>query len=184
MKESKPRIHYRGRYLSLVERDGWEFATRATPVVAVLVAWLDDDRLVLVEQFRTPIQRRAIELPAGLVGDLDGQADESPCAAGARELVEETGYRAARLNEIMRCPTSAGMSDETVVFLAASGLSRVGCGGGDASEDITVHTVALDQIDDWLNRQQAAGKAIDPKIYCALYWKLAARLTPEPPTPP
>jgi len=178
MPESDPTVHYRGRYLSLVERDGWEYATRNHPVVAVLVAWLDDDKLLLVEQFRKPIGLHAIELPAGLVGDLDDQAGESPLAAGARELVEETGYRAAHLTEIMRCPTTAGMSDETAVFLAAGGLERVGDGGGDASEDITVHAIALAEIDGWLDAQRAAGKAVDPKIYCALYWKLAGRLSP------
>ena len=51
----KTKTHYKGRYLSLVERDDWEFATRTNPVVAVLVAWLPDHRLVLVEQYRKPM---------------------------------------------------------------------------------------------------------------------------------
>ena len=46
------------------------------PVVAVLVAWLPDHRLVLVEQYRKPIERMTIELPAGLVGDQRDQADD------------------------------------------------------------------------------------------------------------
>jgi len=159
--------HYKGRYLSLVERDGWEYATRVNPVVAVLVAWLADHRLLLVEQFRKPVENAVIELPAGLVGD---QGEESVFEAGHRELVEETGYAATKLTEIMRCPTSAGMTDETAVFLAASGLEQVGAGGGDASEAITVHAVAGDEIDAWLRTQLELGKAVDPKVFTALYW--------------
>ena len=169
------KTHYRGRYLSLVERDGWEYATRTHPVVAVLVAWLadsrndspDNSRLLLVEQFRKPVDNRVIELPAGLVGD---QGEESVSDAGHRELVEETGYAAGKLTEIMRCPTSAGMTDETVVFLAASDLERVGPGGGDDSEDITVHAIGRNRIDAWLQAQLDLGKAVDPKVYNALYW--------------
>ena len=164
------KTHYKGRYLSLVERDDWEYATRTNPVVAVLVAWLPDHRLVLVEQYRKPIERMTIELPAGLVGDLRDQADESVLTAARRELEEETGYRAGTISEIMRCPTSAGMTDETAVFVAAGELEKTGSGGGDASEDITVHAIAHDRIDAWLREQYQQGKAVDPKIYTALYW--------------
>lgn len=164
------KTHYKGRYLSLVERDDWEYATRTNPVVAVLIAWLPDHRLVLVEQYRKPVERMAIELPAGLVGDQPGQADESVIQAAHRELVEETGYSAGNITEIMRCPTSAGMTDETAVFLTATDLEKTGAGGGDASEDITVHTIAHDRIDGWLRDQYEQGKAVDPKIYTALYW--------------
>jgi ADP-ribose pyrophosphatase len=162
--------HYKGRYLSLVERRGWEFAARPNPVVAVLVAWLAGRRLVLVEQYREPVEKRVIELPAGLVGDRAEHRGESVIDAAHRELVEETGYRAGRFDEIMRCPTSAGMTNETAVFLAASGLERVGAGGGDSSEDITVHEVERDGLDDWLRARYAEGLAVDPKVYTAMAW--------------
>ena len=70
----------------------------------------------------------------------------------------------------MDCPSSAGMSDEIVSFVRASGLRRVGPGGGDDSEDIRVHVVPLQEADRWLRAQAAAGKPMDPKIYAALYW--------------
>lgn len=166
------KTHYKGRYLSLVERDGWEYATRTNPVVAVLVAWLPDRRLLLVEQYRKPVENAVIELPAGLVGDLDDQAGESVIQAAHRELIEETGFAAGNITEIMRFPTSAGMTDETAVFLSATRLEKVGPGGGDASEDIIVHAIAHDDIDAWLREQYESGKAVDPKIYTALYWGL------------
>ena len=52
----------------------------------------------------------------------------------------------------------------------ADGCRREGPGGGDGSEDITVHPIPLDAVDEWLGAAQASGKALDPKIYAALYW--------------
>lgn len=160
---------YAGRYLQLVERRGWELVSRRHRV-AVLVAFTPDDELLLVEQFRVPVDRRTLELPAGLVGDRPGQESEVLIEAAGRELEEETGWRAGHLAEIMPCPTSAGMTDEMAVFVRATDLVRVSEGGGDDSEDIRVHAVDRDRIDEWLALRHAEGFAIDPKIYTALYW--------------
>jgi ADP-ribose pyrophosphatase len=163
-------IRYKGRYLSLLERDGWEFTSRSNATgVVVLIAVTDEREIVLVEQFRKPVSKHVIELPAGLVGD-QGDSSETRLTAAARELEEETGFEAAQLEVLMDCPSSAGMSDEIVTFVQASGLRRTGPGGGDDSEDIRVHVVPLDQADHWLQKKAAAGKPMDPKIYAALYW--------------
>lgn len=161
---------YRGRYLSLVEREGWEFTTRPNAhAVAVLVATTDDARILLVEQYRKPVNARVLELPAGLVGDKD-DPEEPILEAAGRELEEETGYRAAQLEMMIQCPSSAGMTDEIVTFVRATGLQKVGPGGGDESEDIEVHAVPLDQANAWLSRRASAGTPLDPKIYAALHW--------------
>lgn len=162
--------HYRGRYLSLLERDGWEFASRSNASgVVVIVAVTDGGEILLVEQYRKPVQALVLELPAGLVGD-HVSPDESVLEAAHRELIEETGYAAGKLEILMACPSSAGMSDEIITFVAATGLQRVGPGGGDASEEIKVVAVPLKQVDDWLAGQRSLGKPMDPKIYAALYW--------------
>jgi ADP-ribose pyrophosphatase len=162
--------HYHGRYLSLLERDDWEFVSRSNASgVVVIVAVTDQDELLLVEQYRKPVETLVIELPAGLVGDQT-DPDEPLLEAASRELEEETGYAAEQLEVLMACPSSAGMSDEVIHFIQATGLKRVGPGGGDASESIEVLPVPLDQVDNWLSRQLRAGKALDPKIYAALYW--------------
>lgn len=166
---------HRGRYLNLVERNGWEFATRVHPTVVVLIAWTPDDELVLVEQFREPVGVRCIELPAGLVGDRPGERDEAERVAAARELEEETGYRARGLDELMRCPTSAGMTNECAVFFRADRLERVSDGGGDDSEDITVHRIPRERIHSWLEARVGEGRAVDPKIWFALYWSGVAQ---------
>jgi ADP-ribose pyrophosphatase len=163
-------IHFKGRYLSLLERDGWEFASRSNASgVVVLVAVTDGPEIVLVEQFRKPVGKNVIELPAGLIGDLD-DPNETILTAAARELEEETGFEASDLEIMLESPSSAGMSDEIVSFVLARGLRRTGPGGGDDSENIQVHVVPLDQADDWLQKQNVAGKPLDPKIYAALYW--------------
>jgi ADP-ribose pyrophosphatase len=162
--------HYQGRYLSMLERDGWEFASRSNASgVVVIVAVTDGGEIVLIEQYRKPVRAQVLELPAGLVGD-HVDPDETVLEAAGRELIEETGYAAGQLEMLMASPSSAGMSDEIITFVLATGLQRVGAGGGDASEDIEVLVVPLERVDAWLADQQAAGKLMDPKIFAALYW--------------
>lgn len=167
---SDEQTHYRGRYLSLKETDGWEYVTRPNAhAVAVLAAITPDREIVLVEQFRKPVNARVIELPAGLVGD-QGDPNEPILEAAGRELIEETGYEAESLELLMQCPTSSGMTDEIISFVMASGLKKVGPGGGDDSEDIETHVVSLDVVDDWLESRRLSGSPLDPKIFTALYW--------------
>ncbi len=159
-------LHH-GRYIKLVEADGWEYVERHHPVV-VAIAVTPRNELLLVEQFRVPVGKSVIELPAGLVGDeAEGESLE---LAARRELEEETGWRAGRLTPLLQCPTSAGLTSETVKIFRAHELVRVGEGGGDGNEQIIVHAVALKDIDQWLLERDREGKAIDPKIYAALYW--------------
>ena len=161
---------YRGRYLSMIERERWEFVTRPNAhAVVVLVATTPEGESVLVEQYRRPLDARVIELPAGLVGDT-GDPNEAVLDAAGRELIEETGFEAASLKVVMECPTSSGMTDEVITFVRANRLRRVGPGGGDDSEEIEVHVVPLGEIDAWLDDRRAQGLPLDPKIYTALYW--------------
>lgn len=162
---------FNGRWLRMRRRGTWEYAERVNPGGAVIiVATTDDDEVLFVEQFRVPIQRRTIEMPAGLVGDRDAFATESVIDSARRELEEETGYRAGDVRFVMAGPSSAGMSTEEVAFVRATKLTRVGDGGGDASEDITVHRVARAQCAAWLSARMADGYSIDPKLYAGLYF--------------
>ncbi len=103
------------------------------------------------------------------MGD-NGDADEAFEIAAHRELIEETGYRAGSLKELLTSPSTPGMADEMITIYFASGLVRVGPGGGDGNEDITVHHVPLDSAVDWLEARMAEGVMLDPKIYAGLFW--------------
>jgi len=168
-------IHYKGRFLGLKERDHWEYAYRTNASgVVVLVPITDAGELVLVEQYRVeqyriPVKSRVLELPAGLVGD-NGDPEEDFKIAANRELIEETGYSAASLEELLTSPSSPGMADEMVTIYYASGLQRIGSGGGDGNEDITVHLVPVRNAVEWLADRQMEGIMLDPKIYAGLYW--------------
>ncbi len=164
------KIHYSGRYLGLLERDGWEYAYRTNASgVVVIVPVTDKGELVLVEQYRIPVNGRVLELPAGLVGD-HGDRGENFKTAAHRELIEETGYQAAVLKELLTSPSTPGMADEMITIYFASGLKRIGPGGGDGSEDIIVHHVPLDRAVDWLESRIEEGIMLDPKIYAGLFW--------------
>jgi ADP-ribose pyrophosphatase len=164
-----------GRYLELIDDRGWEFVRRVVASgVAVIVATTDQGELVLVQQRRAALGRATIELPAGLVGDHAGSADELMQQAAARELEEETGFRAARWRFLAEGPPSSGLSSELVTFFRASALTRVGPGGGDETEQITVHLIPLAEVPAFLARQAASGILVDPKVYAGLYFVLCA----------
>ena len=97
---SAPReILAQGKFLRLVRQGTWEYSERlGISGVVGIVPVTDAGEIVLVEQFRVPTGRPVLELPAGLVGDIPGQEQEPFEAAAARELEEETGYRAGRRN--------------------------------------------------------------------------------------
>ncbi len=161
---------YRGRHLELVDVAGWEFVRRhnASGVVAI-AALTPEGALLLVEQLRVPVNRRVIELPAGLAGDIADAADEPMVAAARRELEEETGYRARTWVLATEGPASAGLTDEWVHLFVASDLQRVGPGGGDASEDIVTHEVPRAELVTWLTDQQRErGCGVDHKVWSAL----------------
>lgn len=157
-----------GKYLELVREDGWEFAirNRGSGVVGI-IPLTDDNELVLVEQWRAAIDGPCIELPAGLVGDEE-DAEEDMLVAARRELEEETGFRAETWTWLYEGASSAGMTPETVHMYLATGLTRVGDGGGTESENITVHVVPLDTVEDWLAGQRKRGVTIDIKVFGAL----------------
>ena len=162
-------ILFEGRFLRLRRRGSWEYAERTNAAGAVvIVAVTSDDRVLFTEQTRPPVDARVVELPAGLIGDQPGEHDYRTTAR--RELEEETGYRASRITLLTEGPSTAGLSNEHVVLVRAEGLERVGAGGGDDSEDITVYEIRREQIDGWLEQQRAEGLLVDPKVYAGLYF--------------
>jgi ADP-ribose pyrophosphatase len=160
-----------GRFLRLVKERGWEFVERTNVTgIAVIVAVTADGRLLLTEQLRRPLNKLVIELPAGLAGDVAGEEDELLAIAAGRELLEETGYQAERMEYLAAGTTSAGLCTEIVTVFRAQGLKKVAAGGGVDHENIRVHEVPLDSLDGWLRQQEIAGKLVDLKVYAATSW--------------
>ena len=165
------RILAETRYLRLVDRYGWTFVERPNSKGVVTIIPLTPERkLLFVEQYRAPLARKAIEFPAGLMGDEPGHEHEDPVASARRELGEETGYQAGDLELVASTATSPGMANELVHFVLAWNLVRVGQGGGVAGEDIVVHEVPMAETRPWLVSRERAGLIVAAKVYAGLYF--------------
>lgn len=156
-----------GKYLSVRRQGSWEYVKRSRGIGAAVVLALDGDHVILVEQHRVPLGARCLELPAGLIGDEEeGETDAE--AVAARELEEETGYRADTVESLGRFSASPGMSAELFTLVRATGLTKVGAGGGVAGEDITVHRVALVDVPAFVAARREEGIAMDAKLLILL----------------
>jgi ADP-ribose pyrophosphatase len=164
MEEEK--IVWQGKFIVAKVCGKWEYVSRTKGIRAAVILAIDEGHVILVEQFRVPLGRACIELPAGLIGD-DHEGEEDSVAA-ARELEEETGYRAARMENLGEFCSSPGLVTESFSLFRAHGLSKVGPGGGTESENITVHRVALAGMADAVARWRVQGHAIDTKLLLLL----------------
>ncbi|MCX7863894.1 MAG: NUDIX hydrolase [Novosphingobium sp.] len=162
-------VVWQGRFITARRKGRWEYVSRARGIRAAVILAIDADRhVLLVEQYRVPLGRRCIELPAGLIGDDDARPGEDAIEAAARELEEETGYRAQRMEVIGEFWSSPGMVSESFTLLKAHGLTRVSEGGGTAGEDITVHRVPLSGIAGAIAAWRVQGLAIDVRMLALL----------------
>ncbi len=172
MDKSDDRVEtlYEGEWLRLVKRGHWESCERThgkDGLAVLIIAVTPDDQVLFVEQYRVPLGARTIEMPAGLVGDDDD--DDTIVAAAHRELVEETGWAAGRIDVLLTGPTSSGMSNERIAFARARDLTRVGEGGGVGDEHITVHSVPRATAPAWLMQKYAEGFELDLKLWAGLW---------------
>jgi ADP-ribose pyrophosphatase len=167
MTDAEPEeVMWQGRFITAKRRGKWEYVSRARGIGAAVILAVEDDHVLLVEQYRVPLGCSCLELPAGLVGDgVEGEAAE---ASAARELEEETGYRADNVASLGTFYSSPGMVSESFTLVRATGLTKIGEGGGVDGEDINVHHVALAEISAFVAAKRAAGVAIDVKLLLLL----------------
>lgn len=164
-----PELLHETRWLRFERVGHWDYVRRphSNDCVGIL-AITPEEEIVLVEQFRIPVQSSVIEIPAGIVGDEDEHRGESLAETAARELLEETGYRAAEIRPLTSSPTTAGMTSEITHLFLATGLVREHAGGGVGAEQIVVHHVPLARINEWLADREKSGLLTDFKIHAAL----------------
>lgn len=162
-------VMWQGKFITTRKRGRWEYVSRARGIRAAVILAVDaEDHVILVDQYRVPLGKRCIELPAGLVGDHDDVVGEDASVAAARELEEETGYHAARMEDLGEFYSSPGMVSESFSLFRAHDLTKIGDGGGVDSEDIVVHRVPLAEIERHIADWRKAGYAIDVKLLLLL----------------
>ena len=155
-------VRWQGKYIRVVTDGPWEYVERCGGVSAVVILAEHDGKIILVEQFRTPLGRRCLELPAGLVGDEDDKGVEE---TALKELEEETGFKAHRIERLGGFHSSPGMLAEGFDLVRAQGIAP---GGEKSEEDIEVHLVEPEKIADFVNSCRERGVAVDAKLMLLL----------------
>ena len=164
------KIVWTGKFMSAVEityRDAhgavrtWEALERVgVSGIVVMVAFTPTGKVILEKQFRPPMGRDVIELPAGLV-----ESGESMEVAAKRELIEETGWSAGKLEFLAEGPISTGASTEALRAYLCTDLEFIGKNGGDDNEIIEVIEVPIAETQDFLRAAQAKGTLVDLKVF-------------------
>lgn len=157
---------WQGKYITVRKEGAWEYVGRANNIGAAVILAVDDGHVLLVEQYRVPLKRHCLELPAGLVGDE--MAGEGIVAAATRELEEETGYTASHMEIIGEFASSPGMVSETFTLVRAHGLKQIHAGGGVDGENIKVHRVLLADMRGFVAAKRTEGLIIDVKLMLLL----------------
>lgn len=164
------KIVWKGKFMSVVEityRDAkgvvraWEALERVgIGGIVVMVAITPTGGVILEKQFRPPLGRNVLELPAGLV-----EPGESMEAAAKRELTEETGWSAGRLDFLAEGPISTGASTEALRAYLCTDLAYVGKNGGDDNEIIEVIEVPLGNAQEYLLNARTHDLMVDLKVF-------------------
>lgn len=159
-------VMWEGKFVRAMRRGRWEYASRARDIRAVVILAEHDGKVILIDQPRVGPDCRCVELPAGLVGDID--PDETVETTAIKELEEETGFTGERVERLGDFYSSPGMLAESFTLVRVHGVRKIGDGGGDDSEDINVHLVARADIPNFLEQKRAEGFGIDVKLLLLL----------------
>jgi ADP-ribose pyrophosphatase len=166
--ESAPKTVWECHWWRVEERitgkDGadrrWYSVHRPDPNTVSILGLTDDKLVPVVRQWRVPLQAHVWELPAGL---LDEPGEDMELTA-ARELEEETGWRAGCVLPLLSGTTSSGLTDELFNGFLGLELSKVHDGGGLDGEEIEVHMVPFAELCEFLVRRASEGELVDVKV--------------------
>ena len=156
-----PEVMWAGNYVRGLKRDKWEYASRTDSINAVVIIAEYEGKVILVDQPRVPTGCRCIQLPAGLVGERTRRNAEKHRDQGARGGDRLHCRADQRLGEFYASP---GMLSESFTLVRAHGVRKIGEGGGDENEDISVHLVARAEIPNFIEQKRAEGFGVDVKL--------------------
>jgi ADP-ribose pyrophosphatase len=165
---------YKTKFLSLISEKGWVWAERTGRDyidhrldVSAILAYTEDDKVLLVEQYRIPVGANVIELPAGLI-----DPGERASQAAMRELLEETGYTAewnSRFPQLLaKVPSSAGLTSECTYVYIMPKVSKKRGWKPNPKEPLKVHKVDIYGLAKWIAKKKNEGCYIDPRVYVAV----------------
>ncbi len=168
LKRLKHEVVYRGRVIDLIV-DQIEYPSGSKgirevarhPGGAVAVPLFDDGRVMLISQFRYPLDARILELPAG---KLDENEDPLDCAR--RELEEETGWKAELWDNLGSIYSTPGFCDEELHLFLATGLSALADGHrrSEGEDDMELRILPMEEALSMIER----GEIKDAKTVCGL----------------
>ena len=141
------------------KEDKWDFVSHRMGAACVL-AVRDDGKLLMVRQYRNALDRITLEVPAGKRDSID--EDTSICAA--RELEEETGYRAGKLEKLLSLKSTVAFCDEFIDVYLATELQKIGEQHLDEGEEIDIEAYDLKELMDMCYE----GKLQDAKTVAAI----------------
>lgn len=133
---------------------------------AVVVPVTDEGKIVMVTQFRYPFEKYLLELPAG---KLDKNEDPLNCAS--RELTEETGYTAGKIEKLGKIYTTPGFCTESLHIYLATKLIPGKHNREEGEQGMEVHEFTPAEI----NEKICGGEIVDAKTICGIYYFLQHR---------
>ncbi|WP_409301510.1 NUDIX hydrolase [Peribacillus sp. SCS-155] len=130
------------------------------PGAVAVIAITPDNKMIMVEQYRKPLERSVVEIPAGKL-----EKGEEPLYCAARELEEETGYESKKMEHLISFYTSPGFADELIhIFLAEDLVKKENAAAGDDDEFVEVLELTLDEAEEYVRM----GKIYDAKTAYAV----------------
>ncbi|MEW9669653.1 NUDIX domain-containing protein [Ammoniphilus sp. 3BR4] len=134
------------------------------PGAVAVIAVTPENRIIMVRQFRKPLEKTILEIPAGKL-----EKGEEPLACAKRELIEETGYRASEMKFVSSFYTSPGFADEIIHIYEAQGI-QAGVAQPDQDEFVDLVEVTLEEAFQYIQ----SGDIIDAKtVFAVYYWENA-----------
>ena len=156
----KEKLIYKGSFLDILNVDvklpnGKNYSRDVVrhPGATAIIAFLDDENIILVEQFRLPLNKKILEIPAGKINKNE---DIKECAK--RELQEETGYIAGNLEYLGCIATAPGFCDEIIYLYKATNLT-LGSKNEDEDEFTNVKIMNINKVKEMIKK----GEIIDGK---------------------